>query len=132
MDLKDLPQAAMAMQGGLAGSNMTAPEPEGRNALSTFARINSLDWLVFVDLPVDEAYWPLYASMLRTAGLVPPGVLLAACAGLLSARRMTVPIQRLQEGAARIGSGNLGRPIKISTGDELESLAAEFNSTEAA
>ena len=127
MDLTDLPQVAMAMQGGLAASNMTAPDPEGRDALSTFARINSLDWLVFVDLPVDEAYRPLYASMLRTAGLVLAGVLLAACAGLLLARRMTVPIQRLQEGAARIGSGDLGRPIKISTGDELESLAAEFN-----
>jgi class 3 adenylate cyclase len=82
---------------------------------------------VFVDLPVDEAYQPLYASMLRTGGLVLGGVLLAALAGLLLARRMTGPIQRLQEGAARIGGGDLSDRIEIRTGDELEALAGEFN-----
>jgi class 3 adenylate cyclase len=65
--------------------------------------------------------------MLRTGGLVLGGVLLAALAGLVMARRMTGPIHRLQAGAARIGEGDLSDPIEIRTGDELEALAGAFN-----
>src|SRR5206468_6475438 len=44
---------------------------------------------------------------------------------------MVTPIQALQAGAARIGAGELGHRIEIRTGDELEALAAQFNSTTA-
>jgi class 3 adenylate cyclase/HAMP domain-containing protein len=124
-DLAGLPQVAAALAG--ADEPMTAPDPEGRESLSTYARIAPLGWLAFVDLPVDEAYEPLYASMLRTGGGVVAGVLLAALAGLMLARRMTGPIQRLQEGAARIGGGDLSDRIEVTTGDELEALADDFN-----
>ena len=63
----------------------------------------------------------------RVLGLVLAGVLLAALAGLMLARRMTGPIQRLQEGAARIGGGDLSKRIEIKTGGELEVLAGDFN-----
>ena len=125
--LAGLPQVAAAVAGGPAGAPVVAPDPEGREALSTHARIAPLAWLVFADLPLAEAYEPLYASMLRTAGLVLGGVLLAALAGLMLARRMTGPIQRLQEGTARIGAGDLTDRIEIRTGDELEALAGDFN-----
>jgi HAMP domain-containing protein len=126
-DLAGLPQVAAALAGGAAGEPLVAPDPEGREALSAYARIAPLGWLVFVDLPLAEAYRPLYASILRTAGLVLGGVVLAALAGLMLAGRMTGPIQRLQKGAARIGCGDLTDRIEISTGDELEALAGDFN-----
>jgi class 3 adenylate cyclase/HAMP domain-containing protein len=126
-DLTGLPQVTAALASGPAGEAITAPDPEGRKALSTDAAIAPLGWFVFVDLPLDEAYQPLYASMLRTGALVLGGVLLAALAGLLLARRMTGPIHRLQQGAARIGGGDLSDRIEIRTGDELEALAGEFN-----
>src|SRR5206468_2802527 len=44
---------------------------------------------------------------------------------------MVTPIQALQAGAARIGAGELGHRIEIRTGDELEALANQFNSTTA-
>jgi signal transduction histidine kinase/HAMP domain-containing protein len=59
------------------------------------------------------------------------GVVLAVVASLFLARRMVTPIQALQAGAARIGAGELGHRIEIRTGDELEALAAQFNSTTA-
>jgi len=37
------------------------------------------------------------------------------------------PIRTLQEGAARIGEGNLEQNIDIRTGDELQALAEQFN-----
>jgi nitrogen fixation/metabolism regulation signal transduction histidine kinase len=51
----------------------------------------------------------------------------AALAGLALARRMTGPIHALQEGAARLVAGHLDRRIAIRSGDELESLADQFN-----
>jgi adenylate cyclase len=126
-DLSGSPQVVAALDGGPTDQPITALDPEDREATSTYARIEPLGWFVFVDLPVDEAYQPLYASMLRTGGLVLGGVLLATLAGLMMARRMTGPIHRLREGAAQIGSGDLGERIEIETGDELEALAGEFN-----
>ena len=41
--------------------------------------------------------------------------------------RMVTPIRTLQEGAARIGAGDLGHRIEVRTGDELETLGEEFN-----
>src|SRR5207253_6738291 len=43
------------------------------------------------------------------------------------ARRMVVPIQILRGGAARIGAGDLTQRISVKTGDELETLADQFN-----
>lgn len=126
-DLSDLPQVAAALDAEPADAHMVAPDPEGREALSAYARIDTLGWLVFVDLPVDEAYEPLYASILRIGGLLLGGVPLAALAGLMLARRMTGPIRRMQATAAHIGGGHLADRIDIRTGDELEALADEFN-----
>ena len=58
-----------------------------------------------------------------SAGGPRPGAL----AGMFLARKMVVPIQALQAGAARIGSGDLSQRIAIKTGDELEALADQFN-----
>src|SRR5208282_1739387 len=50
-----------------------------------------------------------------------------AIAGAILARRMTIPIRRLQSGAERLGSGEFGHRIEIRTGDEIETLADRFN-----
>jgi class 3 adenylate cyclase len=52
---------------------------------------------------------------------------MAGVLAYLLARRMTGPIRLLEEGAERIGSGQFDYRIDISTGDELERLAAGFN-----
>ena len=114
----------------------TAPDPQeaheakditGRRVLTAYASVEPLGWLVFVELPTDEAYAPLYASMRRTALALLGAVGLAIFAGILLARRMVRPIYALQSGAARIGSGELGHRIAMNTGDELQGLASQFN-----
>ena len=50
---------------------------------------------VFVELPAQEAYAPLYASVTRTGMLLVAGLLFATLAGLLLARKMVVPIKAL-------------------------------------
>jgi len=99
----------------------------GREVLTAYAPVVPLGWLLFAELPVSEAYAPLYQALVRSGGLLLAGLALAFLAGLFLARRMVVPIQAIRAGAARIGSGDLTQRISITTGDELEALADQFN-----
>ncbi len=130
-DLSHLPQVAAALaslhQGASANGAHTAIGPAGAPVLTAYAPVPRLDWVVFVELPLREALAPVYASLYRMAALLALGLLLATGAGALLARRMVVPIRRLQSGADRLGSGERGEPIEIHTGDEIETLADRFN-----
>jgi GAF domain-containing protein len=114
------------------GSTLSEPVQEGtdlqgRKVLTAYANVAPLKWIVFVELPVSEAYAPLRNAIERTALIVLAGLFLALLAGLALARRMVVPIRALGAGAARIGAGDLAQRISIKTGDELERLADQFN-----
>ena len=100
---------------------------QGREVLTAHAPILPLRWLMFVELPIEEAYAPLYESIKRSSYLLLGGLTLAFLAGLFLARKMIMPIQQLRLGAAQIGAGNLEQRISIKTGDELEALADQFN-----
>ena len=104
-----------------------AEDMNGRQVLTANAAIVPLRWLVFVELPIDEAYAPLYASLSIRGGLLLGGLGLAVILSLWLARRMVRPIRALQTGAARIGAGALDHRIHITTGDELEVLGDQFN-----
>jgi signal transduction histidine kinase len=118
---------------GLLGSNagqdpvQVAQDLQGRRVLTAHAPVDPLGWLVFVELPTEEAYAPLLASIERSAALLGAALLLAFLGGTFLARRMVGPIQALRAGAARIGGGDLTQRISIKTGDELEALADQFN-----
>ena len=106
---------------------MLAHDAAGAEVLTAFAPIDPLGWRVFVEQPVAEVYATLDASILRTALLLLGGFVISALAALALARRMVRPIRTLQEGAQRIGAGELEQRIDVRTGDELEALAGQFN-----
>jgi signal transduction histidine kinase len=121
-------QAARAALAGKASeSGQAARDLEGREVLTSYAEIAPLGWLVFVELPIDEAYAPLRTTIARTGLLLLAALGLALLGGMFLVRKMVVPIETLRAGAARIGSGDLTQRISIKTGDELESLADQFN-----
>jgi signal transduction histidine kinase len=99
----------------------------GQRMMSAHATLPALGWLVFVELPRAEALEPLYEAAMRTATVLLGGLVLAALVALFMVRRMVGPIRLLQAGAARIGAGDLDSRINVRTGDELESLADQFN-----
>ena len=127
VDLSHLSQVRAARTKSPDDQEQVAFDLDGRPVLTANARVMPLDWLVFVELPLDEAYAPLYASIVRSGTFLLAALILAVLAGTFLARRMVVPIQALQEGAASIGSGDLGQRISIKTGDELEALGDQFN-----
>jgi signal transduction histidine kinase/CheY-like chemotaxis protein/HAMP domain-containing protein len=133
-DMSKLAQvrAARAGASGAAGDNpaetvQEAENIEGRKVLTAYAPVAPLGWLMFVELPAEEAYAPLYAALKRLALVLLGALGFAVLAGMFLAGRMVGPIQALQTGAARIGRGDLSQRITIKTGDELEALADQFN-----
>ncbi len=120
-----LPQVAAALAG--AEEVTIARDLQGRRVLTARAAIPSLHWVVFAEQPLQEALASLRASIQRTVILIVLGVLAAVLASLLLARRMVQPIRALQEGAAKIGAGDLGQRLELTTGDEIEVLAHQFN-----
>jgi GAF domain-containing protein len=102
---------------------------EGGRVLAAHAPIVALDWLVFVEQPAVAAYAPLRAPIIRSVVIFVLGLGLSVLASVVLARRMVAPIRVLQEGAARIGAGDLGHRIELRTGDELEALGDELNRT---
>jgi signal transduction histidine kinase len=99
----------------------------GEQVFNSYATIPSLDWIVFVERPAEEAYRPLYASIRRTATLLLVGLGMTLLASLLVARRILRPLQTLRDGVERIGSGDLTFRLEVKTDDELARLAEEFN-----
>jgi signal transduction histidine kinase/CheY-like chemotaxis protein len=100
---------------------------EGRKVLTAYARVAPLGWLMFVELPAEEAYAPLYAALKRLGFVLLAALFIAVLAGMFLAGRMVGPIQALRMGAARLGGGDLSQRIAVKTGDELEALADQFN-----
>ncbi|MBI2959003.1 MAG: GAF domain-containing protein, partial [Betaproteobacteria bacterium] len=129
-DLNRLAQVAAAKEGSResADASSIARDLKGQEVLSAHAPIPTLGWNVFVELPLAEAFAPVYASLKRTGLLLLLGLLLSVIASVFLARRMVQPIRLLQAGAARIGAGRLDQRIEVRSGDELEALAEQFNS----
>src|SRR5262249_10631649 len=125
-DFRRLPQVAAALsQNSGSPAVSVARNSSERAVLSAHAAITPLGWLVFVEVPLGEAFAPLYVGALRSGVLLVAGLAGAPLVALFLARRMTVPIRAMQEGAAEIGAGDLDRRIDIRTGDELEALAQQ-------
>lgn len=127
-DLSSRPAVRAGLSGALpsevgdVGDDLT-----GQPVLSSFVTVPLLGWLVFVELPLKEAYAPIYTSIGRSLLLLLALLASSALAAFLLSRRMTVPIRLLTQGAARIGSGDLEQRLAINTGDELEALGEQFN-----
>ena len=128
-DLSKLDQVKAALGPVTEGMGMpgTARDLDGRQVLSASAPIAPLGWAVLIEQPLFEAYEPIRASIFRTVALVLLGVLLSVLVSLILARRLVRPIRALTEGAGRIGAGDLGHRLEVKTGDEIETLAEQFN-----
>jgi signal transduction histidine kinase len=121
-------KAAFQSASGTPRSEVTlAANLDGKKVISSYAFIPSVDWVVIIERPAEEAYAPLYASMLRTATLLMVAFTMALLASLFMRQRVVRPLETLQRGVERIGKGDLNHQLDMKTGDEIEILADEFN-----
>ena len=99
----------------------------GKPVLSTYAPVRGLNWAVILEEPLDMALADV--KMVRHFALLLLGIGLSvgAIVILWLANKITRPIQELHEGVKTIRTGNLNHQVEIKTGDEIQSLADEFN-----
>jgi signal transduction histidine kinase len=100
----------------------------GKPVLSTYAPLRGMGWAVILEEPLDMALADV--KMVRHFALLLMGIGLSVGAIVIIwvANRITRPIRELQTGVKTISSGNLEHQVAIKTGDEIQSLADEFNS----
>ena len=131
-DLSGLAEVQAALRQGRARARPT----RRRSTAATSAagpcspprrRSVSRGWYLIALQPDPGSQGPLTSAIIRTGISLAVFLGLAVLASFLLARRMTRPIRAIQAGAARIGEGSLDERIEVHTGDELESLAEEFN-----
>ena len=129
-NLSELPQIRVAKAASGVHDLLTeAAGLQGGRVLTSQARVGQLGWLVVAEQPLDEAFAPLRGTIGLSGIFFVIGLGLSIVASVLLAGRMVAPIRLLQQGAARIGAGELGHRIAVRTGDELEALGQEFNRT---
>jgi signal transduction histidine kinase len=127
-NLSHLPHVKAAIAGERSEElAIVSTDHAGTQVLTSVAPIEPLNWDVFVEQPVAEVYEKLNASILRTGLLLLAGLVISAIGAMALARGMVRPIRTLDEGARRIGEGDLDQKIEVRTGDELEALADRFN-----
>ena len=97
-DLSTLPQVADATgapgsAAATSGRTEIATGLDGRQVLTAHAAIAPLNWQVFVETPLAEAFAPLYTNLLWNAGLLLLGLAIAVLASLFLARNLVGPIR---------------------------------------
>ncbi|NER78676.1 MAG: HAMP domain-containing protein, partial [Leptolyngbya sp. SIO1D8] len=86
-----------------------------------------LDWVTVVAIPKNEFMAQIYANTRTTILLCIAALLVTTVVGLITARRIARPIQRLNQASESIASGDLEKTVSDSSIRELNTLAHSFN-----
>ncbi|MER7758141.1 HAMP domain-containing sensor histidine kinase [Streptomyces sp. NPDC097619] len=82
---------------------------------------------VYAVFPLDKEAADISALVRAAEVGVVPALLLAVIPALLAARRVLLPVRRLQHGAERVTAGELDTRLDVRGSDELAALTATFN-----
>jgi two-component system, NtrC family, sensor kinase len=130
IDLSGLPQVQGARSDteGAPETTQLARDIYGRKVLTANAAIAPLDWTMFVELPADEAYAPLYTLILRVSILILLGLLLAFIADLFLVRWIVQPLEQLEKVVSTVRrTKDYNLRVEHKSNDEIGRLAAGFN-----
>lgn len=117
--------AGRALQGE-AGA-VRSIDAEGVDVIAGYAPVPCTSWGLVIEEPwseIIETSRPYNRLML---GLLLLGVLVPVAVVALGVRRITRPLGTLTSAAKEVAAGNFDQRIEARTGDELETLAQQFN-----
>ena len=86
-----------------------------------------LNWVTVTFVPQSAFMGQIYANTRTTVLLCIGALLVAVAVGLVTARRITLTIQRLNRASQHIASGSLDKSVGDSNIQELDELAHSFN-----
>jgi len=117
----------LALTEGFEGT-VDSVDPDGREVINSYKTLKSVDWLLAVTLPAEEAYEAFDGVLAR---LVLWGGLASLLAALLIgslASRLLAPLVGLRNAIAALrDSGAEYAPLPVHTADEVGQLTAAFN-----
>ena len=91
-DLSTLPQVAAALAGPPSGQPVDGKSFDAgfseASVVSVHAAVPTLDWRVFVELPVAEAWAPLWSALIRIGSMLGLAIVAALLASVIAARRV--------------------------------------------
>ncbi|MGZ5597743.1 MAG: sensor histidine kinase [Usitatibacter sp.] len=100
---------------------------DGRPSYSSIAAIGVPPWTIVIEQPAEVVTAPLRRSLLGALGILAVALLMSFLMSHWYARRLSGPILALEAGATAFAQGNFKKRMEVTTGDEIELLAAEFN-----
>lgn len=86
-----------------------------------------IDWLVVVTIPEEDFMNQINANTQTTILLCLTTLILAILLGILTARRIIRPVERITTASQQIALGNLNQQVEVSSIVELGKLAKVFN-----
>lgn len=84
-------------------------------------------WYVMIPQGLLDAYSPLISIMIKTFIMGWLAIAIISITGYYSAGQIVNPLRELAAGARQISQGNLDFHVDLSTGDEIQDVADEFN-----
>ncbi|HLM81905.1 MAG TPA: HD domain-containing phosphohydrolase [Terriglobales bacterium] len=100
---------------------------ETTEMLGTYSPVTSLEWAVVVQKPREDAYRGIY-EMQRTGRLLAwLAVFVSVGVSILSARRITSPLQVLAQSSRAIARRDFSQRVHLKTRTEFGELATTFN-----
>ena len=123
--LTDIAPVSRATKGETGA--IVTKDPAGKRVISGFAPVPGTGWAVVTQERWDNVVGPIRAYNWLLIGLLVTGGVLSAALIFFVGGRILKPIKDLTIGARRIAGGDFEHTIDAKTGDEVEALAAQFN-----
>jgi signal transduction histidine kinase len=121
----------VAARDGQASSAIREVAPGNRRVLYAAAPVyddnGTINGLVYLAIPLPRGGLPPGFSF-QLAGVGLAAVVLALLAGLILARRITIPVSAITRGATAVSGGDLNQQVPVQSGiTELDDLGQGFN-----
>lgn len=127
-DASRYPAVRRALQGE-AGALRTEPiwRPDNPDVVAGYAPVPNTSWALIAEEPWSEAVAISRPYTYGTLALLILGTLVPIVTIALGAQRITRPLRQLTEAAKALAAGHFDQTLEVDTGDEVETLAAQFN-----
>jgi HAMP domain-containing protein len=100
---------------------------EGTYNVISHVHLEMPNWAVVIEIPISEAYEPIYQQVGFIALTVLLTIILTIVFGFYLSKRIIKPIIILRDAALKVGEGKLDTRIEIKTKNEIGELASAFS-----
>jgi HAMP domain-containing protein len=102
-------------------------DERGLQVLSSYAPVPGTTWGLIIEQPWSTLTTSITSYQRAILGLIAGGLVLLAVVIVAGVRRMTGPLRDLVSASRAISDGDFQTRVQVATGDEIETLATQFN-----